>query len=343
MMGNYCFKNSETEKQIKKVQEEKKRRAKSNYPMKNDKYYGSNFSSGERYNIDNNNNKEYRNFESTVNYYGHGQYNNYSIIYGDSQEKMKNQKKNNYITNINTINNEQTILCGIENIGNNCYLNSGLQILSRCTSFVMKLKAFYNPNYPFTALLYTVFFNLLNKKELYNPSEFVNEFCRINQEFIIGEQCCSQNFIRTVLNNVNNEIVPYNINVIRSYNFYNPKDPKEKNSYINYIKLNHILPESDPLSVFSGILKSHLKGECKKCGNIVDNYSFCYFIDQNMYLDSFFKPCYFDQVIDENLNSKSLIMDCQKCFEKEGVIIEEKTKIVKLPEILIFTLERYLD
>ena len=339
MMGNY-----ETEKQIKKVQEEKKRRAKSNNPNKMDsRYFGSNSGVEESYPIEYY--KEYgnRNYPSTSYYYGQKNIDNNSPNYDDTQQKNEKSKRKHYMTNVNIINNYQTGLCGIQNIGNNCYLNSGLQILSRCSRFVEKLRVLYDPKYPFTALLYEAFSNLLTKKERYNPSEFVNKFCSINKEFIVGEQSCSQNFIRTVLNNVNNEIIPYNIYVIKSYNNYKPKDQREINSYINYIKQNQILPESEALSVFSGILKSHLKGKCEKCHNIVDNYSFCYFIDQNMYLDSFSKHCYFYQVIEDNLMDKNLIMDCQKCFGKESVKLVEKTKIVKLPEILIFTLERYLN
>jgi len=340
MMGNNSlyYKNTETEKQIKKVQEEKKRKAKSNDTYKT---YPSSISYGAGINIDNNFNYYEKNYPNTV-YYGASTYTKTTYpYYDDSNLKSKDLKKDDYITNVNVINTSNQTICGIENIGNNCYLNSGLQILARCSSFVEKLQVFYSANYPFIALLYDAFINLLTKKEHYNPLPFVNKFCSINKEFNVGEQSCSQNFIRTVLNNVNHEIVPSNINVIKSYINYSPKDLKEKNSYNYYIKQNQILPESEALSVFSGILKSHIKGTCKKCGNSIDNYSFCYFIDQNMYLDSIFKPCYFDQVIKENISNNDAIMDCQKCDGK--VKIEEKTKIAKLPEILIFTLERYLN
>ena len=88
-------------------------------------------------------------------------------------------------------------------------------------------------------------------------------------------------------------------------------------------------------------MKSHFKGVCKKCGNVVNYYSFNYFIDKNMNLDSIFKPCYFEKVLKFDFSNKSAIKDCQKCDGK--VQIDETTKIVKLPEILIFTLERNLN
>ena len=230
-------------------------------------------------------------------------------------------------------------LCGIKNIGNNCYLNSGLQILARCDSFVNKLKPFYSNKYPFTALLYQAFYSLLNKKE-YDPSSFVKYFCEKNQDFIMGEQSCSQNFIRTVLNNVNDEIKLSRQNCLYSYKNYDPKDQNEIKAYKNYIKENNIYPESDALFTFTGILKSHTNGKCE-CNNIFDNYTFCYFIDQNMYLDNINQRCNFRKVLEENLPPKNEIeMECQKCGKM--MKITEETKLVKLPEILVFTLERFL-
>ena len=247
-------------------------------------------------------------------------------IYGllDLVTKTKNKDLyNNHI--VNNINN-QTVLCG-------------LQILARCSSFVQKLQCFYDVKFPFTHLLNDTFLKLLNEKN-YDPSPFIKKFCEMNHVN------CSQNFIRTVLNDVNNEIICNNgiipqRNILLSYNDYSPIEEKEKNSYNLYLKQNNILPESKAVSVFSGILKSHLKGSCTTCGNYIDNYFFCYFIDQNMYLDSIFRPCYFEDVIKQNLSSSDITMNCEKCGR--SMKINENKKIVKLPEILIFTLERYIN
>ena len=154
--------------------------------------------------------------------------------YDNSHLNSKGFKKGGCITNADFIITSNQIICKIENIGNNSYLNS-LQILVRCESFVEELKIFYRSNYPFTSLLYDVFINLL-MKEKYNPSLFINKFCSINKEFNVGAQSCSQNFIRNVLNNVNHEIVSSEYNVITSYINYFPKDKKEKNSYDYYLK-----------------------------------------------------------------------------------------------------------
>ena len=244
------------------------------------------------------------------------------------------------IGNTNQYKDNSYNLCGIINIGNNCYLNSGLQILARCSNFVDKLQIFYSKQYPFIAELYEAFKSLLTER-VYDPSSFVKYFCEINQDFNMGEQSCSQKFIRTVLNNVNDEIKPTGNKCVRSYNDYQPKEPNEINAYKVYINENNIFPESEALSTFTCVTKSHTSGKCRNCQNIINNYTFSYSIDQIMYLDDIMERCNFQKVIEKNLCSDNTIeMECLNCKTMMKVI--EETKIVKLPEILIFTLERFL-
>ena len=267
--------------------------------------------------------------------YGSGVINNINIINNANHTLVytSNRSTNQAKTN-------EKDLCGIKNIGNNCYLNSGLQILARCSSFSKKLAPFNSNKYPFIMHLYQVFESLLNKKE-YDPSLFVKYFCEKNKDFVKGEQSCSQNFIRTVLNNVNDEIKSSKSNCINSYTNYYPIDPNEKKAYKTYIEENNIYPESSALYTFTGILKSHTVGQCDSCKNIFNKYTFCYFIDQNMYLDNLHSRCNFQKVINENLPPYNNIeMECLHC--KSIMKIKEETKLVKLPEILIFTLERFL-
>lgn len=246
-----------------------------------------------------------------------------------------------YKSNLSSSYNKDYTLCGIKNIGNNCYLNSGLQILARCSSFIKKLSPFNSEKFPFTSLLYKTFDSLLNNQKEYDPSPFIEYFCKKNKEFILGEQSCSQNFIRTVLNNVNDEIKFSKMNCFDSEENYNPKDQNEIKAYNNYIKENHIYPESDALSTFTGILKSHTKGECGKCHKKFNKNTFCYFIDLNMYLQNIYERCDFNKVIKENLPQANIFeMECFKC--KNIMKMTEENKLVKLPEILIFTLERFL-
>ena len=230
-------------------------------------------------------------------------------------------------------------VCGIINIGNNCYLNSGLQILASCELLVNELERngsneHYNNNNIVT-LLNNAFDTLLNKG-IYDPEVFMDHFCKINYDFKKGSQSCSQNFIRTVIRNINDCLKKTCIGQFQ----YNPSNYNEKIEYMKFIKSSNIFPESKIMSLFSGMTKCHSYGICPRCGEKINNYSFSYFIDQNMYLDEFDYKCKFSDVLKANIgNDNILTMDCPKCHKE--IDVKDETKYIKLPDILIFTLERY--
>lgn len=59
-----------------------------------------------------------------------------------------------------------------------------------------------------------------------------------------------------------------------------------------------------------------------------------------MYLDEFHFQCKFSDILNANIgNGNTLTMDCPKC--KKEINIKDEKKYIKLPDILIFTLERY--
>ena len=229
-------------------------------------------------------------------------------------------------------------ICGIYNLGNNCYLNSGLQILASCDKLVDELDK-YNNTYGdnIINLLKTAFDYLLNKT-MYNPKYFINEFSKKNNDFVFGTQCCSQNFIRTLIRNINEECIKKNLNLIKKNYQY------QKSKNLEYQKfVANIYPESKAQSIFSGLSESHSKGKCPYCKQVIDKYSYNFFIDQIIYLDDLRKDKYnFKDILNENLGiASNLIMDCPNPNCGEEIKVEEETKIIKLPEILIFTLERY--
>jgi hypothetical protein len=122
---------------------------------------------------------------------------------------------------------------------------------------------------------------------------------------------------------------------------YQPLKENELKGYKKYIESNKIYPESKAQSLFSGMTKSYSKGKCPFCGIPIENYSFNYFIDQSIYLDDFdYYEYKFLDILRGNYNNYiDLTMDCPGCNEE--IKIKEETKIIKLPDILIFTLERY--
>ena len=251
---------------------------------------------------------------------------------------MRGQSNNSNILNYNRSLKSNYEICGIRNIGNNCYLNSGLQILASCTELVNELQksSYKSFGQNIISLLNDAFENLLCKIE-YNPENLIKFFCKINYDFSVGSQCCSQNFIRTLIGNIND----CSQKIINTNFQYQPIKENELKGYKKYIESNKIYPESKAQSLFSGMTKSYSKGKCPFCGIPIENYSFNYFIDQSIYLDDFdYYEYIFLDILRGNYNNYiDLTMDCPGCNEE--IKIKEETKIIKLPDILIFTLERY--
>ena len=112
-------------------------------------------------------------------------------------------------------------------------------------------------------------------------------------------------------------------------------------SYQKFINSNNYFPESKVLSLFSGISKSFIFGKCKYCHNFIEDYSFSYFIDQIIYLDFELRNYYFSEILDLNLGKNNISVDCPICLK--NIEISEITKLIKLPDVLIFTFERYIN
>jgi ubiquitin C-terminal hydrolase len=232
---------------------------------------------------------------------------------------------------------EKKEICGLINIGNNCYLNAGLQILSRCYPLVkVLLESNYQEDKLMKLFVEAMVTLLFNKDKIYDPTEFIKCFCERNEDFTPGKPQCSQDFIRTILRNIN-EIYENNIR----FEDYCPNTTEENNAYKKFISQNKIISESKAYSIFSGILKITITGICNNCGKEFKNYSFNNFVDQIIYLDSFNKKCKFSEVLAKNIGQENKVsMNCPKCDEK--IKCKSVSKFIKIPEIFIFTLERFL-
>ena len=107
--------------------------------------------------------------------------------------------------------------------------------------------------------------SLLNKK-IYDHENFLNYFCQKNTniEFIQGIQCCSQDFIRTLIRNVNSEFLKEydNSNIVYD-NLKRCLQGNECIEYEKFIKQNNLYKESKIQSLFSGITKSYSSDTCK--------------------------------------------------------------------------------
>ena len=287
---------------------------------------------------------EPNNFHNNINY------NINNNNYASNNGQIKNIDFSHHLMNDNlkliNVNSNKTIEenqkpCGIINYGNNCYLNSGLQILVTCDKFVKVLEKYKTIKTGFIGLINEAFNKILNG-EIYHPSKFLEYFCKIHNELVFA-QYCSQTFIRTLLNDLNKDLnLIGDKHYINEYMEYEPQNEIEKEKYNSFMESNNFFPESLALNLFSGMTKSLSYGRCKYCQEYIKDYCFSYFIDQNIYLDDININCNFSSVLSQNLkNYNNLTLNCPKCHQEINIF--EETKIIKLPEILIFTLERYKE
>lgn len=111
--------------------------------------------------------------------------------------------------------------------------------------------------------------NTFLHNSIYNPYEFISYFCNKNKDFIRGMQDGSQNFIRTLIRNINEEkFQNERLNsefIIKTENLtYKPNNKKEEEKYKKFIEGNDLFPHSRAMSIFSGITKFHSYGKCTK-------------------------------------------------------------------------------
>ena len=183
--------------------------------------------------------------------------------YNNNNSMYKSQNNNYYQPNRNlnqqpsyhqwnyedAFNYNNSKICGITNLGNNCYLSSGLQILASCEELVKLLKNDKISGYNIVNELKNAIDILLSDSKTYYPENFIKCFCSKNSNFIRGSQCCSQDFIRTLIRNINDIYLYYGKEKILENNEYKPSN-EEKMQYTKFIYANTIFPESKVISIF---------------------------------------------------------------------------------------------
>ena len=73
-------------------------------------------------------------------------------------------------------------VCGIRNLGNNCYLSSGLQILASCKELMKFLNNNENNRNNIVNELKNALNALLSGGNTYNPKNFIEKFCLENSD-----------------------------------------------------------------------------------------------------------------------------------------------------------------
>ena len=275
-------------------------------------------------------------FYEEENYFNNKETNQYLDFFNDDI-LINNSNINRIQTNINVESNiSSNKICGIYNTGNHYYLISGFQILVSCTELIQEL---YKTNKIKGIVLYLkeAIYYLINK-DYYDPTKFINFFNYLNPDFIKDGKCTSQDFIRTLIININSEYMKAFTYINENNTQYNPRG-KDKIEFEKFMESYNINQESKIQSLFYGILKSQSFAKCAYCNNNVEKIAFNSFIDFNIKLDNINKNCKFSEVLANNLDiSRNITKECPHCHNE--IVLKTENKFIKLPDILIFTLER---
>ena len=262
--------------------------------------------------------------------------------------KIQKDKSNNSTDNkrdiLMKLNKQVNILsnakCGMTNLINTCYMNSSFQILLHIPQFIeiirenyyFKNNVIYNINYIFEMILD----KFSEKHPVINPSIFVDNFKNQHLEYSGYSQKDTEMFLEVLIADINRELSVLDDKRIMYY--YDTNTEKEILFY-NYIK------ETDEDSYFKindlfYVCFVHEK-ECYFC------HDKSYYFDQSTGLKLNFEKTKKTETIGltelikinfENPIIFNCSFPCKKCNKCYKFI--EKTRIAKLPKILILSLQK---
>ena len=244
--------------------------------------------------------------------------------------------------------NKYNKIYGFNNDGNNCYLNSSLQLLTRIKDLkneVFNFQENYQDN-DTQGRLIIEFRNILNKIEnstndnlIINPARLKSIMGNVDERYNSYEQEDSNEFIANFINAILSETANKEIKV-KKLNIVNEL---EKRPYENlYKKFYQRKGNSFILNLFYGITK--LTKYCKKCGTI-NSIKFNVYNMLEFPLYSLAKKYknkdltlndLYNKYIEEIKNDGT----CNNCNEDE---LYSKTTIYTLPKYLMICLQRTCD
>ena len=229
-------------------------------------------------------------------------------------------------------------LIGLKNLGNTCYLNSSLQILLHVPEFIkLMLK---NKDYEDCHIYYiNKIINLLinsykNSFQYYiDPSDFVRFFKNNHKRFEGCTQRDTQMFLDELLWEINSELSLSHDQRPIEKNFYLP----EQKGYYEYLKKSDKNSNYIMNDLFY-VCFIHEK-KCKNCDKLI------FYFDETPGL-----KLNFNNIKGNNINLLELIKDnymslkyvnssipCERCKQ---YLFELKTRIARLPKILIIVLQK---
>ena len=229
-------------------------------------------------------------------------------------------------------------LIGLKNLGNTCYINSSLQILLHIPEFTLlmvKNKDYDNCHIYYINKIINLLINSYKNSFQYyiDPSDFVRFFKRNHKRFEGCTQRDTQMFLDELLWEINSELSLSHDQRPIEKNFYLP----EQKGYYEYLKKSDKNSNYIMNDLFY-VCFIHEK-KCKNCDKKI------FYFDETPGL-----KLNFNNIKGNNINLLELIKDnymslkyvnssipCERCKQ---YLFELKTRIARLPKILIIVLQK---
>ena len=242
-------------------------------------------------------------------------------------------------------------LTGLVNLGETCYMNTGLQNLIHCFPFINLLfsalddfkdvieqklitKSFINLC---SSIIKIDNYNLKYNFNSYNPTSFRNVFCKYHNQYTNNEQHDSLEFTRTLLDDISKEM--NQTKIICNYKELSTEGKSKEQQNKEYNDFYLCRENSIVVKIFYSQIMNIFVCDC---GDI--SYSFEKILDIPLLFPKEMndKEINLNDLISIYFNGENITWNaaCQKC-NKRDLKRNKKIKMTILPKVLIFSLQRF--
>lgn len=260
--------------------------------------------------------------------------------------------KNNY--NDITYNNDTDVLkydiskklVGLENLGNTCFMNTSLQCILHCDSFIKRFLYYCENTKPVRPIpICNAFLDLIEKyskksdKSSISPNDLKSQIGRKHRCYAGYSQQDSQEFIRKLLDEISKEL--NKVTTKPPYRMLNPNNEKKSKMELDeeYDNIFRERENSIVIDTFYGQSVSIF--ECMECN--YESFSFCKFLDLPLLLEERNSEQDLFSLIKKHFQSEKIQWEspCENKSCGRKTMHRKRLKLTNLPDILILSFQRY--